>query len=191
MAKRLTRLQVDEVSVVDKAANGKRFLILKAAHGGPDTKAPNGAFERLQQRLRKAAGRSGPTTEVDEMTPEDIKKAIAEGAVEALAPMQERIEKLETALAERQASSDDGAQQVTKADQETGATAEQATVPSAEDIAKMVTAGVTEALKPLADRIEKLENIEGVRQSGQDDAGAHQVAKNAGGFWEGSGLLMG
>ena len=42
MAKRLTKLQVDEVSVVDKGANNKRFLILKQAeedvqkHGSHD-----------------------------------------------------------------------------------------------------------------------------------------------------------
>ena len=183
MAKRLTRLQVDEVSVVDKAANGKRFLILKAAHG-PDTKAPNGAFERLQQRLRKAAGRSGPTTEVDEMTAEEIKKAITDGAADALAPILERIERLERALT---AKDDEAPDPVTKADDQAE---DQPTGPTAEEIAKMVTDGVTAALKPLADRIEKLESIEGVRQSGQDEAGAHQVAKNAGGFWEGSGLLV-
>jgi len=34
MAKRLTKLQVDEVSVVDKGANNKRFLILKQAEEG-------------------------------------------------------------------------------------------------------------------------------------------------------------
>lgn len=185
MAQRLTGLQVNEVSAVDKGANKKRFLILKAA----DRLA--GKMKRPQERLQKAAGEPGPTMEVEDMTAEEIKKAIAAGAVDALAPLQERIEKVETALAARQATGEDGDQQVTKAETpEPSATAEQATVPSAEDIAKMVTAGVTEALKPLADRIEKLESIEGVRQSGQDDAGAHQVAKNAGGFWDGSGVLL-
>ena len=184
MAKRLTRLQVDEVSVVDKAANGKRFLILKAAHGGPDTKAPNGAFERLQQRLRKAAGRSGPTTEVDEMTAEEIQKAIADGAAQALAPIHERIEKLESALT---AKDDEAPDPVEKADDQAD---DQPTGPTAEEIGKMVTDGVTAAVKPLADRIEKLESIEGVRQSGLDEGGAHQVTKSAGSIWEGSGLLL-
>jgi len=169
MAKRLTRLQVDEVSVVDKAANGKRFLILKRAR------------EALS---KKAAGRSGPTTEVDEMTAEEIKKAITDGAADALAPILERIERLERALT---AKDDEAPDPVTKADDQAE---DQPTGPTAEEIGKMVTDGVTAALKPLADRIDKLESIEGVRQSGQDEAGAHQVAKNAGGFWEGSGLLV-
>lgn len=183
MAKRLTRLQVDEVSVVDKAANGRKFLILKAAHG-PDTKAPNGAFDRLQQRLRKAAGRSGPTTEVDEMTAEEIQKAIADGAAQALAPIHERIEKLESALT---AKDDEGPDPVTKADDQAE---DQPTGPTAEEIGKMVTDGVTAAVKPLADRIDKIESAQGTRQSGLDEGGAHQVTKSVGSIWEGSGLLL-
>ena len=183
--KRLTRLRVDEVSVVDKAANGKRFLILKAADGPTgSTDNHETTITRLQQRLRKAAGHSGPTTEVDEMTAEEIKKAITDGAADALAPILERIERLERALT---AKDDEAPDPVTKADDQAE---DQPTGPTAEEIAKMVTDGVTAALKPLADRIEKLESIEGVRQSGQDEAGAHQVAKNAGGFWEGSGILL-
>ncbi|MBN1629684.1 MAG: hypothetical protein JW990_07970 [Thermoleophilia bacterium] len=169
MAKRLTRLQVDEVSVVDKAANGKRFLILK----------------RAREALSKTAGNSGQTTEVDDMTAEEIKKAIADGATQALAPVTERIDKLEAALS----APDDDAAPTDNEPVEKSETPP-AETPTAEDIAKMVTAGVTEALKPLADRIEKLESIEGVRQSGQDDEGAHQVAKSAGGYWEGSGVLL-
>jgi len=169
MAKRLTRLQVDEVSVVDKAANGRKFLILKRAR------------EALS---KKAAGRSGPTTEVDEMTAEEIKKAIADGAAQALAPIHERIEKLESALT---AKDDEAPDPVTKADDQAE---DQPTGPTAEEIGKMVTDGVTAAVKPLADRIEKLESIEGVRQSGLDEGGAHQVTKSAGSIWEGSGLLL-
>jgi len=169
MAKRLTRLQVDEVSVVDKAANGKRFLILKRAR------------EALS---KKAAGRSGPTTEVDEMTAEEIKKAITDGAADALAPILERIERLERALT---AKDDEAPDPVEKADDQAD---DQPTGPTAEEIGKMVTDGVTAAVKPLADRIEKLESIEGVRQSGLDEGGAHQVTKSVGSIWEGSGLLL-
>jgi len=169
MAKRLTRLQVDEVSVVDKAANGKRFLILKRAR------------EALS---KKAAGRSGPTTEVDEMTAEEIKKAITDGAADALAPILERIERLERALT---AKDDEAPDPVEKADDQAD---DQPTGPTAEEIGKMVTDGISAAVKPLADRIEKLESIEGVRQSGLDEGGAHQVTKSAGGFWEGSGVLL-
>ena len=169
MAKRLTRLQVDEVSVVDQAANGKRFLILKRAR------------EALS---KKAAGRSGPTTEVDEMTAEEIKKAIADGAAQALAPIHERIEKLESALT---AKDDEAPDPVTKADDQAE---DQPAGPTAEEIGKMVTDGVTAAVKPLADRIDKIESAQGTRQSGLDEGGAHQVTKSAGSIWEGSGLLL-
>ena len=169
MAKRLTRLQVDEVSVVDKAANGKRFLILKRAR------------EALS---KKAAGRSGPTTEVDEMTAEEIKKAITDGAADALAPILERIERLERALT---AKDDEAPDPVEKADDQAD---DQPTGPTAEEIGKMVTDGVTAAVKPLADRIDKIESAQGTRQSGLDEGGAHQVTKSAGSIWEGSGLLL-
>jgi len=169
MAKRLTRLQVDEVSVVDKAANGRKFLILKRAR------------EALS---KKAAGRSGPTTEVDEMTAEEIQKAIADGAAQALAPIHERIEKLESALT---AKDDEAPDPVEKADDQAE---DQPTGPSAEEIGKMVTDGVTAAVKPLADRIDKIESAQGTRQSGLDEGGAHQVTKSAGSIWEGSGLLL-
>jgi len=169
MAKRLTRLQVDEVSVVDQAANGKRFLILKRAR------------EALS---KKAAGRSGPTTEVDEMTAEEIKKAITDGAADALAPILERIERLERALT---AKDDEAPDPVTKADDQAE---DQPAGPTAEEIGKMVTDGVTAAVKPLADRIDKIESAQGTRQSGLDEGGAHQVTKSAGSIWEGSGLLL-
>ncbi|MBN1321239.1 MAG: hypothetical protein JXA87_10415, partial [Thermoleophilia bacterium] len=152
MANKLTQLRADEVSAVDKAANRKKFLILKRAtesvekvikHEGDkwviysqdgtkalgtyDTKKE--ASDRLAEierfkkekvaktilggwllsALRKAAGNSGPTTEVEDMTAEEIKKAIADGAAEALTPINERIEKLEAAVAAPAAGAADGA----------------------------------------------------------------------------------
>ena len=114
------------------------------------------------------------------MTAEEIQKAIADGAAQALAPIHERIEKLETALT---AKDDEGPDPVEKAD-------DQPTGPTAEEIGKMVTDGVTAAVKPLADRIDKIESAQGTRQSGLDEGGAHQVTKSAGSIWEGSGLLL-
>ena len=222
-AHQLTALKVDEVSVVDKAANGKKFLILKTAgpddpvekcvahEGGKwvvyskdktqklgeyDTKkeAENRvgevhAFESvgksswfgwLKEAIAKAAGNSGPTTEVEEMTAEEIKKAIAEGAAEALAPMDERIKKLEAGAATPAATPvTEGPVAKTEGD---------ATL-TPEQITKMVTDGVAEAMKPVTERIEKLEGVQGDRQSALDEKGAHKVEKSAG-FWEGSGLLL-
>ncbi|MBN1320747.1 MAG: hypothetical protein JXA87_07900 [Thermoleophilia bacterium] len=237
MANKLTQLRVDEVSAVDKAANGKKFLILKRAE--PDavekrivkegdrwcvysedgTKRLGGPYEAQQEAadrlaeieafkhtrvakttflgsvaasLRKAAGNSGPTTEVDDMTAEEIKKAIAEGAAEALAPFEERIKKLEEAAVP--AGDDDGDIEgatgpVAKADDEPAAK-DGSPARTEEQITKMIQDGVGEALKPLTDRIEKLENVEGERQSALDEEGAHKVTKSAQGFWEGSGLLF-
>ncbi len=196
---RLTCLRVDEVSTVDKAANGKKFLILKRADPEPtprETVAKASILGWVAAALKKAAGNSGPTTEVDEMTAEEIKKAIADGAAEALAPMDERIKKLEASLAAPAAAAEggEGGTQVTKAEGSqvadgTTTTLTEATL-SAEQITKMVTDGVAAAIKPLADRIEKIEDASGERQSVLDEHGAHKVEKSAGGFWEGSGLLI-
>lgn len=182
-------VDVAEVSAVDKAANGKKFLILKANQ--PDTPADGrpSLVGWVLQALKKTAGNAGPQREVDEMTADEIKKAIAEGAAEALAPMNERIEKLEAALqpaSTEPAAAEGAAEQVAKSDEPAAPTAE--TAPGAEAIAKMVTDGIAEALRPLGERIEKLESVQGERQSAQDE-GAHKVEKNAG-FWEGSGLIL-
>lgn len=279
MAQRLTKLRVDEVSVVDRAANGKRFLVLKAAatktEDGyvytaqdyayvPDPDKPStwklrlteyidgkkqltaaqvgravaalspGGFRgnrveipeedlpavkrRIREAWRKAnpdkdpedmpevirkddeakpslvgralrslwktAGGPGPTAEVEKMTAEEIRKAIEEGAAAALAPIEERLAKLEDALAKRAGAGEET--DVAKAESEETSSAP--TSPGSEDIAKMIAEGVAAAIKPLEDRIVKLEEAEGSRQSALDE-GAHKVRKKAG-FWEGSGLLL-
>lgn len=170
MANRLTELNVDEVSIVTKGANRKRFLICKASKhiDGPPF------LGRVKEALRKAAGDSGPTTEVDDMTAEEIKKAIADGASLALAPVIERIEKLEAVPP------------VEPAPVEPVEKSEVAPVEmvNAEAIAKMVSDGITAAMAPLADRIEKLESVQGDRQSGLDPDGAHKIEKSAG-IWDG------
>lgn len=189
----LHSVDVAELSVVDKAANGKRFLILKRAGGYPhdqqDPSTPDGAKPSLVSRvlhaIGKAAGDSGPTTEVEDMTAEEITKAIADGAAEALAPMNERITKLEESLAAEPAEGNaPDPEPVAKQDDPTTPA-----IPSPEDIQKMVTTGVAEALKPLEERITKMEEARGERQSDLDE-GAHPVKKAAGGFWEGSGVLL-
>jgi hypothetical protein len=121
MAKRLSRLEVDEVSTVDKAANNKRFLILKRAepaaseqHGGQDMKpdeikqavmeaaeevlAP--VFKRLEM-LEAAVVADEPEVEtpvvksVEEPAQDDITKAITGAVAAALAPVVKRIDDLE------------------------------------------------------------------------------------------------
>ena len=85
---RLTMLDVDEVSAVDKAANGKRFLILKSAHAEPTHADPREAkptgLAWVRDALRKAVGVAGPNTEVDEMTTEEIHKAVSDALAEGL-----------------------------------------------------------------------------------------------------------
>ena len=88
MTKRLTKLKVDEVSVVDKGANGKRFLILKQANRDEGPADPGSIkkadqpplFGRARQALRKVAGTSGRTDGGTEMTPDEVKKAVTEAA---------------------------------------------------------------------------------------------------------------
>ncbi|MBN1631698.1 MAG: hypothetical protein JW990_18235 [Thermoleophilia bacterium] len=177
MANRLTELNVDEVSIVTKGANRKRFLICKSSNKHTDGPP---LLRRVKEVLRKAAGNSGPTTEVDDMTAEEIKKAIADGASLALAPVIERIEKLEAVPPVEPAA--------TEPVEKSEPTVTDA--PDAAAIAKMVTDGIAAATTPLSERIEKLENVQGMRQSGAEDQGAHQIEKKAGGFWEGSGVLL-
>jgi tetrahydromethanopterin S-methyltransferase subunit B len=177
-------VDVAEVSAVDKAANGKKFLILKANQPVTPADGRPSLVGWVLQAFKKTAGNAGPQREVDEMTADEIKKAIAEGAAEALAPMNERIEKLEAALqpAGEPAAAEPATEPVTKA--------EETPAPAPTDIAKMVTDGVAEAMKPITERIEKLETVQGERQSALDANGPHKVEKNAS-IWEGSGLLLG
>jgi hypothetical protein len=197
MANRLTKLQVDEVSVVDKAANNKRFLILKQAnHDSPEDSESirkTGRPSLFGRGRKEPAGTPGPTDGgIDMITPEDVRKAVAEAGAEILAPLEERITALETAS-------------VTKAlpfdDEEIEPTAEVEEVPDEEEVIEdaapepltpeAVGEMITEALAPFAARLDAIESATGVRKSGLEEQGAHTVRKADGSFsWEGSGLLL-
>lgn len=185
MAKRLTKLEVDEVSVVDKGANNRRFLILKQANpdsGPEDQKSIKKAgrpslFGRAKHQT--AAGTSGPLDGGTQMTPEDVRKAVAEAGDEIMAPLDERIQGLEEAVA-KLLSPDESA----IADEPEEEAPEALT---AETVAKIVA----DAVAPLAERLGAVESASGARQSGREEQGAHTVRKADGSFsWEGSGLLL-
>jgi hypothetical protein len=183
---RLTKLRVEEVSSVDKAANGRKFLILKRAEPqAPDPPEPGGICAWFREAIRKAAGRSGPTNGGNEMTPEEIKKAVSEAAEEALAPIIDRIEKVEESLSHASSPEPDP-------DNEPEDEGEPASEPAGEPeaIAKLVGEAVASQVAPLAERLEALEKAAGSRQSALP-AGAHAVQKAGGPFsWQGSGLLL-
>lgn len=114
------------------------------------------------------------------MTPEDVKKAVAEAAAPILGPLYERL----TALEETVTKSDDEPTIVEKAE----ADPEEVTL---EAIQKMVAETVTEAVAPIVKRLEAVETASGHRQSGLEEQGAHTVRKADGSFsWEGSGILL-
>jgi hypothetical protein len=188
MAKRLTMLRVDEVSVVDKAANGKRFLILKRA--APEAvlaedSDDGGVRGWVKDAIKKAAGIPGPTDGGAEMTAEDIKKAVQEAAEAALAPIMARVDKLEIALGEEDP---DGQEPVVKGDEPKPELL--ASELTEEAVTKLVTDAVAASIDPIVKRLETVENAAGARQSGTPE-GAHQVRKADGSFsWEGSGLLL-
>jgi tetrahydromethanopterin S-methyltransferase subunit B len=184
MAKRLTKLRVDEVSVVDKAANGKRFLILKRA--APEaTPVPvedstdGGVRGWVKDAIKKAAGISGPENGGSEMTAEEIKKAVQEAAAEALAPIMERVDKLESAFEEED---QEGQDPVVKGD-------EPATELTEEAVTKLVSDAVTASIDPIVKRLETVEGAAGARRSATPE-GAHQVLKADGTrSWEGAGIF--
>jgi hypothetical protein len=190
MAKRLTKLQVDEVSVVDKGANNKRFLILKAAdpnRGSDDPGSIKKADQppllgRAREALRKVAGTSGRTDGGTEMTPEDVKKAVAEAAAEILAPLNERLSALEVVVAKAEEGEPD------PVPVDTTDAAEEVTLDS---VKKIVAETVGDLIAPIGKRLEVVETAAGQRQSALDEQGAHTVRKADGSFsWEGSGLLL-
>ena len=187
MAKRLTKLRVDEVSVVDKAANGKRFLILKRAEATPipaEDATDGGVRGWVKGAIQKAAGISGPDIGGSDMTADEIKKAVQEAAEEALAPILTRVDKLEGLLEEEEPEGDPAA--VAKGDE-----GDDQSTPtlSEEAVTKIVTDAVTAAVDPIAKRLETVEGAAGMRRSGTPE-GAHQVLKADGTrSWEGSGIF--
>lgn len=193
MAKRLTKLRVDEVSVVDKAANGKRFLILKRAEEAPipaEDATDGGVRGWVKGAIQKAAGISGPDTGGTDMTAEEIKKAVQEAAEEVLAPILERVDKLEAALEEEEPEGDPV--DVAKGE-EAAAAGEAGEEPApeltGEAVAKIVVDAVAAAVDPIVKRLETVEGAAGVRQSGTPES-AHRVLKADGTrSWEGSGIF--
>jgi hypothetical protein len=192
MAKRLTKLQVDEVSVVDKGANNKRFLILKQANpdrGSKESESTRKADQppllgRARQAPRKVAGTSGRNDGGTDMTPEDVKKAVAEAAGPILGPLYERLEELEAIVTKAQTEDAEPAAVETANDGTT-----EGLGPDA--VRKMVADTVAEVVGPIVSRLEVVEAASGRRQSGLEEQGAHVVRKADGSFsWEGSGLLL-
>jgi hypothetical protein len=186
-------VDVNEVSAVTKGANAKKFFLLKSIPDqDPDdpgsiakTEQPS-LFGWVREAFRKVAGASGPTDGGTEMTPEEVKKAVTDALAEGLKPITDRIEKLEAT----EPAPTEGAS-VTKIEGEPEPAP--AAEPTAEAVMKTtITEAVAAGLQPLDDRIKKLEEVQGQRQSGLDENSAHHVQKNAeGGFsWQGSGLLM-
>jgi hypothetical protein len=145
MAKRLTKLKIDEVSSVDKGANNKRFLLLKR-----HTEEGSSLFGKKDKN--NTDGGQDMTT----MTAEDIKQAVGEAAEEILTPVLKRIDDLEAHFEAEGAEGE--AEEVTKTNEE----------PTQEvDMAEVIGKAVAEAVQPLADRIGTLEQVRGVRKSAE------------------------
>ena len=178
---RLTMLDVDEVSAVDKAANGKRFLILKSAHAEPTHADPPEAkptgLAWVRDALRKAVGVAGPNTEVDEMTTEEIHKAVSDALAEGLKPITDRLDSVEKALAEEPAPAE--GEPVVKTESDTPVETEPVTMDA---IAKMVGDAVSAAVAPLEGRVATIETAAGQRQSGTPAAAGQEVKKS---MWAG------
>jgi tetrahydromethanopterin S-methyltransferase subunit B len=180
MANRLTSLEIDEVSCVTRAANGKRFLILKAfsAEAAPKrAEGKPGAFGWIKEALKKAAGAPGPEDGGPEMTVDEIKKAVTEALEEGLQPINERIAKLE---ATQELATDEPAEGIAKGEGDGEPTADE----GADVVKAAVADALGEALKPLAARIDKLESAAGQRQSGAADD-AHSLQKSSRVSWSG------
>jgi len=118
------------------------------------------------------------------MTPEDVKKAVAEAAAPLLGPLYERLGALEETVAKAEDDTDPTV--VEKAEAEAP---EEVTL---EGVQRIVAETVTEAISPITKRLEAVESASGQRQSGLEEQGAHSVQKKADGSfsWEGSGLLL-
>jgi len=202
MAKKLKDLRVDEVSAVDKAANGKRFLILKRhaegrapvekviKHEGskwniysekgkrlgsydteeaavkrlrqiewfkshPVKKKADGDTEQHQPQQQQETNNGG-----FEMTVEEIQKAVEQTIEAGLSPIVKRLDALEAA----QASEETEPQEPVEKSEE--AEGEPLTV---EAVTKSVQEAVAEAIKPLQDRLEVVETAAGKRSSGEPE----------------------
>ncbi len=198
MAKRLTKLRVDEVSVVDKAANGKRFLILKRAdpEAAPlpaEDPGDGGVGAWVKGAIQKAAGIPGPEDGGQEMTAEDITKAVQEAAEAALAPLMERVDELEAAFAVGvELESDVTAEPETDSEPAPETDEPETLEPeglTAEAVAKVVSEAVAAQIEPLASRLEVVENVAGVRKSGTPES-AHPVrTSDTEWTWQGQGVL--
>ena len=132
MARKLTAVEIDEVSAVDKAANGKRWFLRKRHDGADET--------------------SGGSMDLDQ-----VQKAVADVMEEILEPITKRLDDLEVVAGEFVA-----AQEV----EETPEPVEKAEEEEPEiDIADVISKAVEGALEPLAERLDALEAVRGVRKS--------------------------
>ena len=130
---------------------------------------------------REKAGTPGPTDGGIEMTPEDIRKAVAEAGAELLGPVMKRISTLEASVEKAQVPDDPPTEDVK--DDEGG--------NDGEEIAAMISEAVAKTIAPLTKRLDVIESAAGIRKSGMEEQGAHTVRKADGSFtWEGSGLLL-
>lgn len=211
MAKRLTKLRVDEVSAVDKAANGKRFLILKRhapevervekvikhedgkwriySHEGKqlgEYDTEEAAVKRLRQiewfknrKVKKAeaakeVAKGDQTHGGIDVKIEEVQKAI-EAAIEAgIGPVVKRLEDLEAQVSE---VIETGATEPVEKSEDEGAS-----TLTVEAITKGVQEVISEALAPIEERLSKVEQAAGQRQSGEPET----VEKAEGGsFWTG------
>ena len=128
----------------------------------------------VREALRKAVGIAGPTTEDDEMTTEEIQEAVAKALTDGLAPITERLDKVEKALTQEPTG------EVTpEAAATTPVETESVTMDA---IAKQVGDAVSAAVAPLAERLEKVESASGQRQSAIPAAAAQSVQKS---MWSG------
>jgi len=153
MAKRLTKLRIDEVSAVDKGANNKRFLILKRAEEGT----------LFRSKHRSEAGQAGQSDGGQDMTADEVKQAVTEAAEEFLDPILKRLDDLEEIVAEH--AEDEPEEEIVEKTE--------AEVPTA-DIAEIIADAVAKAVQPLADRVAEMEKVRGVRKSVDDTNGARE-----------------
>lgn len=172
MARHLTRMRLNKVSLVDRGANAKRFAVLKRA-GGDDmgdeiTKAGRKISEARAARLREARdainevlAESEVTKATDTTTEGEDMALDPQTLANELAPLLDPIinERVSKAVAEA----------IAKHDEQTPAPA-----PTGDD--SLTLAHVAEAVGALADRIGALEASPSGRQSAS--GGGEPVAKS-------------
>lgn len=148
MAKRLTKLTVNEVSAVDKGANNKKFLVLKRA-----TDEEGAMFGRSKK------ADEGPTDGGTDMTADEIRKVVTEAAEEVLDPIMKRIDDLEEFVyfSESEEEATEGVAKSGDEDQ------------NHDDLAELIAEAVGRAVQPLDDRLASLEQVRGVRKSATAD----------------------